>query len=63
MNYNVNTAIDEWRSAPHAAEAVEMCQPAPIRADIPRGSSGMVCCGWRWEDRAAADAHRDGVHA
>ena len=63
MNYNPTEALARWQTEPHAAEALEVGRPSPIRADIPRGSSGMVCCGVLWENRADADAHREGVHA
>lgn len=63
MNYNVNEAIARWQTAPHTAEGIEVGRPASLRVDVPRGRSGMNCCGVIWEDRAAADAHREGVHA
>ena len=63
MNYNPAEAIAHWQTAPHAAEAVGVGRLASLRADIPRGQSGMVCCGWVWEDREEANAHRYGVHA
>jgi hypothetical protein len=53
-----------WRTldAPHASEETDAGTLAPMRADIPRGSSGMHCCGVQWEDREGADTHRAYAH-
>lgn len=53
-----------WRTmpAPHAAEDADAPRLAPAHPDIPRGSSGMVCCGTNWGTRPEADIHRSAVH-